>query len=290
MTDLSLPQKKVKEKFSFLRFTGVVILQSALYFFAVWFFAPAIWERQFAHGFLSVAATFIAASLFNCFFEFFFHRYFLHMAPIAWLRNFEKQHRKHHGLTHVFRLNQGESKELTPVRNRYPIVEEKQYEASFFPYYALSLFLLFFTPLFLLVQLALPKAPVFLGGPLAVIWSYNLYEVGHAIEHFPYESWWRPKVLHPRFGRFWTKVYGFHLMHHANHLVNEAIGGFLLWFPLADFVFYTHKQPNKLLLDGTLASEEDFSAPPPRWPIRVLDRWIALIQKRQALARRSSTP
>ena len=94
MTDLSLPQKKPEEKLSFPFFAGAVILQSALYLFAVRFFAPAIWERQFAHGFLSLflslAATVVVAYLYNCFFELFFHRYFLHMAPIAWLRNFEK--------------------------------------------------------------------------------------------------------------------------------------------------------------------------------------------------------
>ncbi len=286
---------KREERFSFLRFAVAVALQLALFLFAVRFFAPAIWDRQFAHGFLSVAATFLAALLLNCFVEFFFHRYMLHTAPIAALRRFAEQHRKHHGLTHVVRLNPEKIEELKPIRNRYPILEEEQHEASFFPYYALSLFLLFFTPLFLLLQLLLSGQPVFLGGSLAVIWSYILYEVGHAIEHLSYKSWWRPKVLHPRFGRFWTKVYGFHLMHHANHLTNEAIGGFILWFPLADFVFGTYKQPNKLLLDGTLASEEDFSAPPPRWPICVLDRWIGrrekvLVQKRQALARRSLTP
>ena len=54
---------------------------------------------------------------------------------------------------------------------------------------------------------------------------------------------------------------------------NEAIGGFF-GFPVADWCFGTHHQPQQLLLDGRKATAKDFAVRLPRSFIRWLDRWV----------------
>lgn len=262
-----------EEKFSFFLFTCLALLQLILLRSALWTICPSIMRKELASGVLVISITFICAMLFNCFFEHPFHRYLLHMRPFVFLKRFAEQHGKHHGLTNI-----GERSGL--IRDRYPITEIHQHEASFFPYYGLSFFFLVFTLILIPVKLLLPGAPVLTCGYLAVFTSYNLYEVWHAIEHLDYERVWKPKVESHRYGWLWMNIYGFHRMHHAVVKCNEGISGFFL-IPLADFVFGTYKPTRRLLLDGTLAADEDFSEPRPIWPIRKLDE----LAKRRELAR-----
>jgi hemolysin III len=157
------------------------------------------------------------------------------------------------------------------VLNEYPIVHEDQFESSAFPVYALVSFWALFTPLLVGLQLLFPRLPVMLGGYAGIAWSMVLYEILHAIEHWPYE-WWSKATEHPRFGAFWRLLYGFHLMHHANVGCNEGIGGFF-GLPLADWCFATYHQPKQLLLEGRKATAKDFAIRPPRVFVRWLDRW-----------------
>ena len=116
----------------------------------------------------------------------------------------------------------------------------------------------------------MPHAPILLGSFGAMTFSYCLYELLHALEHVRYPAFWKQFVESPRFGGLGKKVYGFHMFHHANVYCNMAISG-VFGLPLFDWLFGTYKQPRELLLDGTLASEEDLSAPEPCWLIRWLD-------------------
>jgi hemolysin III len=164
------------------------------------------------------------------------------------------------------------------VENLYPILEEKQYDASFFPWYSLFGFALVATPILIVFQWLLPKAPIFLGGYLAVALSLALYEILHAIEHLPLEKW-QPLLDHPRFGNFWKKVYAFHLRHHADKKSNESISGFF-GLPIPDFVFRTWVNPMTLYEHGKPNSEQEFSSPRPVFLIRWLDT-LAEFRKRR---------
>jgi len=189
----------------------------------------------------------------------------------ATLKIFTRAHRRHHGLTHIVRKGGSTTGGAVPIQNRYPITDASQHEASFFPYYyALTLFVLTEAPLFISLQWMFPGAPILLGGITALLISYVLYEILHAIEHLSYETWWKKKVEHPVFGKLWTSIYGFHQMHHVNTGCNEAISGFF-GLPLADWLFGTYKQPHELPLPDRLATEEDFRASRPMWLIRWLD-------------------
>ena len=73
----------------------------------------------------------------------------------------------------------------------------------------------------------------------------------------------------------WVRVYGFHQAHHANYKCNLNVAGFF-GIPLADLVFGTYKQPDRLLLDGAPATKATARRlmPQPRWPISWLDRVV----------------
>lgn len=234
---------------------------------------PEVWEAQWKAKWWITLSVFILAHLVNAFAEFFFHRYVLHAPVIPFLSHFYRQHTLHHGLTHVVL-----KKPAGVVSNKYPILEERQHEASFFPWYSLAAFTLVASPLFALVQWLLPNTPIVLGGVLAIAWSLFLYEVLHAIEHWPIETW-IPLLEHPRRGRFWKIVYAFHLRHHADIRSNEAISGFF-GFPVADWAFQTWVNPNTLYQDGTQVPPEEFKSPNPRWIIGLLDRLAEQSKKR----------
>lgn len=289
---LSRIKPRKEKKFSFLLFSVCAPLQLFLLFLVYRMINTSLVWSEFSNSSLVLLSAFAGHSVNNSLVEYLFHRYILHTAPFMWLARFAKQHRKHHGLTHIVRLDPEESGDPVPVRNRYPIVQSHQHEASFFPYYGLSLFFLVFTPPLWLLKFLLPALPILSTGYLAVFWSYSFYEVWHAIEHLDYERFWRPKVESHRYGWLWMKIYGFHLEHHANPKRNEAISGFLFGLPLWDWIFGTYKPTRRLLLDGALADVDDFSAPTPRWPVFALDRFFekreaVLIKKRQARARQS---
>lgn len=248
----------------------MAVLQYAGLMVAFRLLLPGLWARQLAAGIPALTLTFLAAHLGLCFFEWVFHRYILHSITLPWLAWFARGHRSHHGLTPI-KLQAAAPGSDRYVLNRYPIVEETQHEDSAFPWYSILGFWAFFTPLLLLVQWALPNAPVLVGSYTAIAFSMVLYEILHAIEHYPYE-WWKSATEHPRFGGFWSKFYGFHHMHHANISCNEAISGFF-GLPIADWLFGTYHQPKELLLEGRVATARDFAvSPPPRW-VQWLDAW-----------------
>ncbi len=271
---------RVQAKFSIFWFSLQALAQYALLLLAFRFLLPGVWEKQFAAGWLALLLTFLAWHLFICFFEWGFHRYVLHSVTTPWLQWFARGHRSHHGLTPI-RLQAVSEGSDRYVLNRYPITEEEQNVDAAFPIYAIVAFWAFFTPLLVVVQLLLPKAPVLMGGYAAITWSMCLYEILHAIEHRPYE-WWKHATEHPRFGGFWRRIYGFHHMHHANISCNEAISGFFS-LPIADWAFGTYHEPKELLLEGRVATARDFAVPPPPGWVRWLDAWS---RKRESALRR----
>jgi hemolysin III len=217
-----------------------------------------------------------------CFFEWAFHRYVLHSVVTGFLARMANAHRNHHGLTSI-RLQPVKVGSDRYILNEYPITEKHQHEDSAFPPYALIGFTLFFLPVFALFQWLLPTTPVLIGGFAAIFWSMSLYEILHAVEHLPYE-WWKRATEHPRLGGMWSKIYGFHHMHHANVSCNEAISGFF-GLPVADWVFGTYHQPRELLLEGRVATAKDFAVPPPPPWVRWLDGWA---RKRESTVRRKA--
>lgn len=274
MSRATTPQPR--RRFSIARFTLLVFVQLALLFFAIQFAFPGLWRRQIEAGALSIVLVFLAFHLFLSFFEWFFHRYVLHVITTSWLGKFAREHRQHHSLTAI-RLRPTAEGSHRVILNEYPITQEEQYESSAFPFYALAAFWAFFTPLLVGLQLAWPKLPILLGGYAAIACSMLLYEILHAIDHWPYE-WWQKAIEHRRWGAFWRLLYGFHLMHHANIGCNEAISGFFS-LPVPDWCFGTYHQPKQLLLEGRKATAEEFTIRPPSRLVRRLDRWA---RKREA--------
>ena len=267
---------RTRRRFSILWFGMQMVCEYAVLMAGIRYFFPQAWDRQLAGGRLVLVGLFLAMHLAICFFEWGFHRYVLHAVTTRWLTYFARGHRSHHGLTPIQLRPVAEGSDRY-VLNRYPITEASQYEDSAFPPYAIVAFWLLFTPLLAGSQLLFPAWPVLMGGYAAITFSMCLYEILHAIEHQPYE-WWRHAIGHPRFGRMWTLLYGFHHMHHANIMCNEAISGFF-GMPVADWLFGTYHQPRELLLEGRLATARDFAVPePPRW-VRWLD---AAARKREA--------
>ncbi|HEY2954383.1 MAG TPA: hypothetical protein VGK89_03930 [Candidatus Eisenbacteria bacterium] len=247
-----------------------MVLQVALLFAAYHAGFPGLWARQLHGGMAAFVSVFLAFHLFLCFFEWIFHRYVLHGVTTRRLKGFAREHRHHHSLTPI-RLKPVAEGSDRFILNEYPITQETQYPSSAFPAYALVAFWAFFTPLLIGLQVLVPGLPVMLAGYAAIAWSMTLYEILHAIDHWPYE-WWRKATEHPQLGAFWRLLYGFHHMHHANVGCNEAIGGFF-GLPIADWCFGTYHQPKELLLEGRKATAKDFAIPAPRGFVRWLDRW-----------------
>lgn len=271
---------KVRRKFSIFWFSVQAVVQYSVLLLAFRFLLPSVWHSQFASGGVALLLSFLGAHLFLCFFEWAFHRYVLHSVTTPWLQLFARGHRHHHGLTPI-RLQPVAEGSDRYILNRYPIVDESQFEDSAFPPYAIVAFWALFTPLLIGVQLLLPQAPVLMGGYAAITWSMCLYEILHAIEHQPYE-WWKHATEHPRVGGLWRALYGFHHMHHANISCNEAISGFF-GLPIADWVLGTYHQPKELLLEGRVATAKDFAVPPPPRVVEWIDHWA---RKRESALRR----
>ena len=232
---------------------------------------PKVWTEQLLASFPRSVVAFLAVSLVNCFVEYFFHRFVLHTPAIRLLRHFYRQHTLHHALTHIARRRTKDGRGILFIENRFPIVSPVQGEASFFPWYSLAIFAVILSPLLALLQLALPSFPWFLSGYAALAVSLSLYEILHAIDHWPFEKW-EPLIKHPRWGRFWQKVYGFHLRHHAVTDCNESISGFF-GLPLADWAFGTCVVPQTVYSDGEEWTPDKFRSPEPRKFIRLLDAW-----------------
>lgn len=256
--------RKESRPFSFWLFILFWAFQTIVPFGVLAVFFPDFWTAQWSASVAVLIVTFVLAHFVNCFFEYFFHRDVLHAPIIPFLKHFYKEHSTHHALTRVVcSLPNGAP---CPAKNVYPIIEKKQNQAAFFPYYSLTLFFIVFTPFLLGMQKILPRMPIFVCGYAAVSFSYALYEIAHAIEHLP-PDWWARKLERP----FWRTVYGFHLLHHADIKCNEGISGFFL-VPVADFIFGTFRLPKKLPLPGQVLSVEDLRPLRPFWLIRFLDK------------------
>jgi len=242
----------------------VVLLAALRYAF------PRVWEAQFTASLGKGILAFLAVSLLNCFVEYIFHRYVLHKPAIPFLRKFYRQHTLHHALTRIARKTTRDGKGLMFIENKYPILDHDQHEASFFPWYTLVTFAAILAPLFFFLQWALPSFPWFFSGLGALASSLAIYELVHAIEHWPLEVW-EPLMESRRWGFFWRPAYSFHLRHHAVIDCNESISGFFC-LPLADWVFGTCLMPKSIYADGEEWTADEFKSPRPIWPIRMLDR------------------
>lgn len=261
---------KHDEKFALIPFFFWIGLTIAGYLSLLRLGFPAIWKQQLAGGLWPIIFVALAFHLFNAGFEFVFHRYVLHAKVFKWLIRFYRDHTKHHALTPAKPLG---TNRVSKQPLGYPITDPRQYASSFFPYWGLAGFTLAFLPLTLFVQWLMPNSPILLGSFVAMTFSYCLYELLHALEHLPYESFWK------RLGKFGDILYGFHLFHHAEIMANMAISGFF-GLPLFDWIFGTYKQPKRPLINGNLSPDEDLSPPKPCLFIRWLDR--ILVEKSKA--------
>lgn len=241
--------------FSALRFILIIISSVTIYLLILALTVPSVWEVQLNASFTTHILTFLACHLMFGIFEHPFHRYVLHSPLIPGLSTFYKSHTKHHGLTRV-------TWRQTGVENFYPILEEKQHDSSFFPWYSYSAFVLVFTPLFILIYWMFPAIPIFLDGALALAWSISLYELVHAVEHYSLEKW-LPKLEHRNslLKKFWRTMYAFHLRHHVNNKCNENISGFF-GIPISDFLLGTWINPRTLYNHKEYLDKEEFGPPP----------------------------
>lgn len=273
---------KIEPKFSVVRFAITIALSFAGLCGLLAVVAPGVWRAQLAAPWWMFAAVFLLSHVAGGIVEFFFHRYVLHAPLLPFLSRFYKQHTLHHALTRVGYQKSKKGRGAIPclVENRYPIVEEKQFEASYFPWYTLAAFVAAGSCVFAPLQWLLPTAPIFLGGFVGITWSLVLYEIIHAIEHWPQATWDR-LVAHPTQGRFWRKAYAFHLRHHADIRCNEAISG-VFGLPLPDLVFGTYVDPETLYTHGQSAAPQEFVSPAPRFAfLRWLDRQAEHAVKRR---------
>lgn len=271
------------EHFSLPLFLTTVVGTLTVLFLALRFLAPEVWAAQWATSLGAGLVAFTAISFVNAVMEYFFHRYVLHTPAVPLLRRLYRQHTLHHALTRITRRPSASGRGILCIENKFPIVEPEQGEASFFPWYSLGIFALVLTPLLALLQWLLPAFPWFAGGFLALTSSLILYEVLHAINHWPIERW-QPLVEHPRWGRFWRPVYGFHLRHHAVTDCNESISGFF-GLPVGDWLFGTCVIPESIYADGDEATPALFRSPRPRGFIRWLDRHALAVVARERDAR-----
>lgn len=259
--------------FSIRWFSFWVAAQYAALLIVFSFVAPTTWSRQLEAGVWAFVVVFLAGKMYNCFFEWGFHRYVLHGRMHPWLSRFSHAHRHHHALTPI-REQRSDVGPGRMILNEYPITKVAQYEDAAFPWYALVAFWGLYSPLLISLQYLFPMWPILLGGTAAITSSMFDYEVLHAIEHKPYE-WWK-KVTedkdHPRWAHVWRLIYGFHHFHHANIKTNEAISGFF-GLPVADWVFRTYNQPPDLLFHGRIVTAGMFEIRQP-WPfVTWLDDW-----------------
>jgi hemolysin III len=274
----------LEERFSVALFLATLGLTlGGLCGLLAWLF-PAFWRAQLDAPWYAFVAVFVFAHTIAGGFEYFFHRYVLHAPLFGVLSYFYKQHTLHHALTRIVQRPSSVTGENLPtlveVENRYPITQEHQHEASFFPWYTLAVFSLIMTPLFLLGHLVFPSAPWLLAGWSGITFSLALYELVHAVEHWPVERWHR-LIARPRTGPMWRKAYAFHLRHHADIRCNEGISG-VFTIPIYDFIFGTYVDPTTLYGHGDKACPTQFHSPQPRVGfIRWLDRHAESAVKRR---------
>ena len=234
-------------------------------------FVPA----QLGASWSTYLVCFVTIHLGASLFEFLFHRYVLHLVPLRCLVSFRRKHTEHHQLTYVRELKTA-AVGTVEVRNKYPITRSDQIKSSTFPGYALVAFWGLFSVVLVPLQLLLPTAPILTTGYLAVVFSFLLYEIIHAIEHLDYDKYWKKYV--ERFPIV-HKIYGFHLMHHWDDRTNQAIGG-CFGLPVWDWVFRTYYVPKELPLPGVGRIPTINRPPPPRRLLRPLDRFVERLHRR----------
>lgn len=262
-----------EERFSVALFLLTVGVSLGVLCGALALLAPKVWQAQLEASWLALLGVFLVAHVGAAFFEFFFHRYVLHAPLVAGLSYFYRQHTHHHALTRVTYQRTGRSQAVVPclveVHNRFPIEQDEQREASFFPWYTLIAFAVAPMPLLILAQWLFPSIPILLGTWLGLAWSLVLYELIHAVEHWPQATWDR-LTSHPRWGGLCRKAYAFHLRHHADIRCNEAISG-VFGLPVVDWLFGTYVDPATLYPTGKAIDLKEFSSPRPRIG---LVRWL----------------
>jgi hemolysin III len=277
------------EEFSLPVFALTILATLAGLLAALRLFVPGVWMEQFLAPVGKGVVAFFIVSLVNCFVEYFFHRYVLHTPAVPFLRRLYRQHTLHHALTHIARKQTRDGRGILFIENKFPIVEPEQNEAAFFPWYSLAVFAVVLSPLLALLQWGFPSFPWFLSGFAALAVSLTLYEILHAINHWPFENW-EPLIQHPRWGWFWRPAYAFHLRHHAVTDCNESISGYF-GLPLADWTFGTCVIPQTIYADGEEWAPEKFRSPRPRRLIRWLDTWAdGVVQRRRAHAAAEHKP
>ncbi|MEN9561532.1 MAG: hypothetical protein RIQ56_805, partial [Candidatus Parcubacteria bacterium] len=111
--------------------------------------APGTMAANWASGAKQIFVSFLIAHFMSAFGEYAIHRIVFHGKRRPF-RRIAMMHLKHHA------------------------IHSKEFEAL--PWYWLALLYLVATPLILSGQLLFPKAPVLVGGYLAVTWSYLLFE------------------------------------------------------------------------------------------------------------------
>lgn len=261
----------VEEELSLPLFFATIAGSLAVLVGLFWLAAPkSVWMAQVGASAGKFIIAFLVIHLLACFVEYFFHRYILHKPVIPFLSKLYRQHTLHHNLTRIGRKRTASGREMPVVENIFPMTTPEQGEASFFPWFTLLAFGLVVTPILAILQWLMPTIPWFFGGYAAMTFSMVLYEVFHAIEHWPFEKW-AVLIENKHFGAFWRKVYSFHLRHHAVIDCNEAISGFFT-LPIADFCFNTWIFPKSLYTDGGEWDPKEFVSPKPVKLIRWMDQ------------------
>jgi hemolysin III len=283
MESTPAPTDDEHEEFSLPLFVLTILATLTGLLAALRLFAPSVWAAQFLAPLWKGGVAFIAVSLVNCCMEYFFHRYVLHTPAIPFLRRLYRQHTLHHALTRIARKKSSDGRGILFIENKFPIIEPEQTEASFFPWYSLAVFAVVLAPLLALLQWLLPSFPWFIAGFAALAVSITLYEILHAINHWPFEMW-APLIEHPFWGRFWQPAYAFHLRHHAVTDCNESISGFF-GLPLADWILGTCVIPQTVYAEGEEWTPDKFRSPKPCGFILRLDAWAdRIVQKRRSAA------
>jgi hemolysin III len=189
MSQSAPPPEAEPEQLSLPLFVFTVAITLAGLLAALRLAAPGVWYDQFLAPAWKWGAAFVAISLVNCFIEYFFHRYVLHKPAIRLVQRLYRQHTLHHALTRIGQRQGRAGRGIMFIENKFPIVEPEQREASFFPWYSMAIFAGLLTPLLALLQWALPSFPWFFAGFAALATSLALYEILHAIDHWPFEKW-----------------------------------------------------------------------------------------------------
>ncbi len=267
------------EEFSLPLFAFTVVVTLAGMLGLLWLVAPNVWDAQMIAPLWAGVVAFVAITFVNAMFEYFLHRYVLHQSAIPLVRRLYRQHTLHHALTRIGRKQSRDGRGILFIENKFPITEPEQGEASFFPWFTLAVFAAVQLPLFILLQWLFPTIPWFFGGFAALASSLTLYEVFHAINHWPFEKW-EPLIVSRTWGWLWRPVYAFHLRHHAVIDCNESISGFF-GLPVADWLFGTCVMPKTVYADGEEWEQDKFRSPQPRWFIRRLDAWSEGVVKRR---------